>query len=220
MGRTLGIWGFGGLGRELLELARIINDREKTWDSFFFIVDGAEDKEKYGLEVCEYFEAKEKYADNLDVVVGIGEPVVRESKIEILVRDGVSIPRLIHPDVHIPKTTCIGVGVIVQYGCFISCGANISDYTYVFPLAGVGHDVFIGKYSTISSYSSLAGNVHIGDNTYIAPGTIVKENINIGNYSVIGLGSVVHRDIPDGVIAMGNPARPMKNNDSRTVFGG
>ncbi len=41
---VLAIYGAGGLGREVLELAKIINKKEKLWDSFIFIVDGADSK--------------------------------------------------------------------------------------------------------------------------------------------------------------------------------
>ena len=44
------------------------------------------------------------------------------------------------------------------------------------------------------------------------------QGISIGNDTIVGMASVVHRDIPDNVIALGNPARPMKNNDDHRVF--
>jgi acetyltransferase-like isoleucine patch superfamily enzyme len=46
----------------------------------------------------------------------------------------------------------------------------------------------------------------------------VKETIKIGKDSIVGMGSVVLRDIQDGMIALGNPARPMKENVSKRVF--
>ena len=219
MAKILGIWGAGGLGREVLELAEIINIREHRWDKYIFIVDGVTNREVSGVEVFEYVEAKGEFGSELEVVVGIGEPVIREDKFKLLNEDGVTTPTLIHPDIHIPETTDIGKGVVIQYGCFVSCGVKISDHVYIQPLAAIGHDDVVGKNCIISSYASLAGNVHIGDNTYVAPGTIIKESIRIGTFSIIGLGSIVHRDIPDGVIALGNPARPMKNNDTKKVFG-
>ena len=219
MSKVLGVWGAGGLGREVLELAGIINKREKRWDEFVFIVDGVTNREISGIQVFEYLEAKEKYGEHLEVVIGIGELDIRESKFDLLKKDDIVTPTLIHPDIHIPETTDIGAGVVVQYGCFVSCGVIISDHVYIQPLAAIGHDDIIGENCIISSYTSLAGNVHIGNNTYVAPGTIIKEGINIGAFSIIGLGSIVHRDIPDRVIALGNPARPMKNNETKKVFG-
>lgn len=216
---VLGIYGAGGLGREVLELARIINGRKKNWEDFIFIIDGDGGNKVNDVMVYSYEDAISKFKGNLEISMGIGEPAVREKLFAKIKKDGIEAATLIHPDVYIPSTTTIGKGVIIQYGCFISCGVKISDYVYVQPMAGIGHDDVIGENCIISSYVSLAGNVHIGDETYVAPGTIVKHGISIGTFSVIGLGSIVHRDIPDNVIAMGNPARPMKNNDEKRVFG-
>jgi acetyltransferase-like isoleucine patch superfamily enzyme len=46
----------------------------------------------------------------------------------------------------------------------------------------------------------------------------VKEETTIGDDVIIGMGSVVLRNIDAGMVALGNPARPMKANDSKRVF--
>lgn len=51
--------------------------------------------------------------------------------------------------------------------------------------------------------------VFIGDNVFMGRGTIVLPGVTIGSNVVIGAGSVVTRDIPDGSVAAGNPARVM-----------
>ena len=79
-------------------------------------------------------------------------------------------------------------------------------------MACIGHDATVGDHSIISSYVDVAGDCHIGNRTFLAIGVIMKQGIIIGDDSIIGLGSVVHRDIQSSVIALGNPARPMKNN--------
>ena len=123
--KVLGIWGAGGLGREVLELAKIINGRDKRWDGFVFIVDGAAVSEVNGAKVIEYEDAKKKF-DGLEVIIGIGEPAVREEKFNLLKNDGIATPSLIHPDVHIPDTTKIGDRYTVrmlyffQYNCEIT----------------------------------------------------------------------------------------------------
>lgn len=49
--------------------------------------------------------------------------------------------------------------------------------------------------------------VVIGDNVFIGAGTIILPGSSIGGGTIIGAGSVVHGDIPEGVVAAGNPAR-------------
>lgn len=55
-------------------------------------------------------------------------------------------------------------------------------------------------------YTKL-GRVKIGSRVFIGAGTIILPNVTIGNDVVIGAGSVITKDIPDGSVAAGNPAR-------------
>ena len=59
----------------------------------------------------------------------------------------------------------------------------------------------------------------VGDNVYIGANTIILPGVTIGEGSVIGAGSVVTKDIPDHVVAAGNPCRVLRNitEDDRPV---
>lgn len=52
--------------------------------------------------------------------------------------------------------------------------------------------------------------VHIGKNCWLGAGVIVVPGVSIGDDTVIGAGSVVTKDIPSGVVAVGNPCRVIK----------
>jgi len=52
--------------------------------------------------------------------------------------------------------------------------------------------------------------VHIGNNVWVGAGAIIMPGVTIGDNSVIGAGSVVTRDIPANVVAVGNPCRVMR----------
>jgi len=56
-------------------------------------------------------------------------------------------------------------------------------------------------------------DVHIGENAWIGSGAIILPGVNIGKNSVIGAGSVVTRDIPENVLAVGNPCRVVREID-------
>ncbi|WP_059006284.1 sugar O-acetyltransferase [Streptomyces specialis] len=53
--------------------------------------------------------------------------------------------------------------------------------------------------------------VTIGDNVWLGGGAIVLPGVTVGENSVVGAGSVVTRDIPPGVVAVGNPARVIRS---------
>ncbi|MFJ3141592.1 sugar O-acetyltransferase [Streptomyces halstedii] len=52
--------------------------------------------------------------------------------------------------------------------------------------------------------------ITLGDNVWLGGGVIVCPGVTIGDNSVIGAGSVVTRDVPANVVAVGNPARPIR----------
>ncbi len=215
---VLAIYGAGGLGREIHELARIVDERESRWNKCIFIVDGDAPDTICDCKVYGYEQAKELYGNDLEIVMGIGEPATRMTLLSKIKADGISTPTIIHPDVHIPTSTIVGKGVVIQVGCYISVGVTIKDYVLLQPQCAVGHDCILEEGSVISTFDSIAGAARIGKSTYIGMSVAVKELVSIGDYSIIGMGSVVFKDVPDEVIAIGNPARVMKKNEERHVF--
>lgn len=57
--------------------------------------------------------------------------------------------------------------------------------------------------------------IHIGRNCWLGAGVVVVPGVTIGDNTVIGAGSVVTRDIPPGVLAVGNPCRVVRELDGR-----
>lgn len=52
--------------------------------------------------------------------------------------------------------------------------------------------------------------ITVGDDVWFGGNTVVVPGVTIGSNVVIGAGSVVTRDIPDGVVAVGNPCRVIR----------
>ncbi|MEU8260088.1 sugar O-acetyltransferase [Micromonospora sp. NPDC048999] len=52
--------------------------------------------------------------------------------------------------------------------------------------------------------------ITIGDNVWLGGGVIVLAGVSIGDNTVVGAGAVVTRDLPPNVVAVGNPARPVR----------
>jgi acetyltransferase-like isoleucine patch superfamily enzyme len=57
---------------------------------------------------------------------------------------------------------------------------------------------------------NIAGNCRIGAHTYVGIGATVIDGIKIGRHCVIGGGAVVTKDLPDRVLAVGVPAKIVK----------
>lgn len=84
----------------------------------------------------------------------------------------------------------IGDNCLITHGCYI-----------------LSHD---GAAHVLSENDNGTGYVTIGDNVFIGVNTVVLRNVTIGSHSIIGAGSVVNKDIPEGVVAAGNPIKILK----------
>ena len=86
----------------------------------------------------------------------------------------------------------------------------VGDYTMLGPnvvLATAGHPICPELRQRAYQFNMP---IHIGKNCWLGAGVIVLPGVTIGDNSVIGAGSVVTKDIPSGVIAVGNPCKMLR----------
>ena len=88
---------------------------------------------------------------------------------------------------------------------------HIGDYTMLGPnvvIATAGHPIL----PELRGARQLQYNmpVHIGRNCWLGAGVIVMPGVTIGDNAVIGAGSVVTKDVPANVVAVGNPCRVLR----------
>ena len=88
----------------------------------------------------------------------------------------------------------------VRFGSHVFVGPQCGFYTACHPLDA-------GKRNALLQYTRP---IVVGDNVWIGGGVKVMPGVSIGSGSVIGGGSVVVSDIPEGVIACGNPCRVVR----------
>ncbi|GKV93424.1 NeuD/PglB/VioB family sugar acetyltransferase [Pectobacterium aroidearum] len=212
----LAIYGAGGLGREVLILAQIINADKKRWDDFIFIDDINPKRELKGFPVLDFDVIKQM--DDVEIVIAVGEPKVRMLLAEKVKNAELALTTLIHPRVHLSPCTTIGKGVVLCQGVFVSCDVVLRDNVFLQPNSSVGHDAQIDEHSILSTYVTLGGKCHIGARAFIGMSAAIKESTTIGDDTIIGMGAVVLNDIESSVIALGNPARVMRKNEDGKVF--
>lgn len=220
MKKILGIYGAGGVGREILELAKKINSVRSLWDNIIFIDDIKTDIDNiHGTKLYSFEKVNSLFKkDEIEIVISLGEPELRRKLYEKVSKEGYFFATLIHPTVTIPDTTKVGNGVIISYNAFISCDTIIGNNVLIQPLSGIGHDCKIGDHSVISGHSDLGGGTVIGDGTYIALNVCVRDHTSIGNNVIVSAGSAVLRDVQNDVVVQGNPARVILKNTERKVF--
>lgn len=141
------------------------------------------------------------------LVISIGSNSVRKLISE---RYPLVYATAIHPKAIVSKTVTIGKGTVIMQGAIIQPDTHIGRHCIINTGASVDHECQIGDYVHISPHSTLCGNVRVGEGSWIGAGTTIIPGIKIGRWCTIGAGSVVVRDIPDGVIAYGNPCKIKK----------
>lgn len=114
----------------------------------------------------------------------------------------------------IHKNTNIHKSVTIEKGCvMISAGVVINPLSKinVGVICNTGciieHECKIDSFSHIGPGAVLCGNVKIGKNSFIGANSVIKQGVSIGDNVTVGAGSVVVKNLPDGIIAFGNPAK-------------
>ena len=128
-----------------------------------------------------------------------------------------------------PLHTNMG-GHHVHFGSniYANFGLTLVDDTHIY----VGDNTMFGPHVTVATAGhpidpqlrekGLQFNmpVHIGRNCWIGAGVMIMPGVTIGDNTVIGAGSVVTKDIPAGVVAVGNPCRVLRevSNHDRIYY--
>lgn len=106
----------------------------------------------------------------------------------------------------------IGDYFYTNHNCVILDGAKVTfgDYVFIAPdcvFSTAGHPLDTEQRNQGLEY---AYPITVGDNVWFGASVTVLPGVTIGSNTVIGAGSLVNRDIPDGVVAVGNPCRVLR----------
>ena len=93
----------------------------------------------------------------------------------------------------------------IYVGAYTMIGPNVT-------IAAAGHPISPALREKSYQYNAA---VHIGRNCWIGAGAIILPGVTIGDNTVVGAGSVVTKDLPSGVVAVGNPCRVLREIDER-----
>lgn len=103
----------------------------------------------------------------------------------------------------VEQNCVIGNNVRIHSQCFIAEGTVIEDNVKIAPGTNVASD----RHPLLPEEKKYRKGPHIGARAYIGMGVTLLPAVRVGAGSFIGAGSVVTRDIPEGVVALGNPAK-------------
>jgi sugar O-acyltransferase (sialic acid O-acetyltransferase NeuD family) len=144
-------------------------------------------------------------------VLGVYDPKHKMKIVEILNPKIDKCQTILFNDFYISQTSKIGLGCMVDTKVSVAAHTNIGNFVSINRHVSIGHHTIIEDYVSINPGCNIAGNVKIGKGTTIGMGTNVLNTVQIGENSIIGAGSNVTRDIPNNVVAYGNPCKIIKN---------
>jgi acetyltransferase EpsM len=107
----------------------------------------------------------------------------------------------------VATSATVGAGAMLFPQVVVNANAAIGRYATLNVAATVSHDSRIGDLCSVGPGAHIAGNVVLGRGCFVGMGANIIQGVSVGSGSVIGAGATVLADLPDGVTAVGTPAR-------------
>ena len=213
---NIAIIGVGGFGREVKFLLDEINKINKKFNILGFYDDADELESSYnGLPYLGKIEKLNLLTDQTSVVLGIGDPKIKQKIISRLTNPNLRFPTIIHPSVIVSNDDVnIGEGTIICAGTIITCNIEIGSFVTLNLMCTVGHDTKIGDYSSFMPSVNISGDVLVEDGVYVGTGAKIINQLTIGQGTIVGAGAVVSKSLPANCTAVGIPAKPIKFHNS------
>ena len=216
MPRTLIIVGAGGHGKVLVDLVEQLPDwhlsgllddtpAKQSADIFGFPVVGGTDRLRATVA--------ERGVDA--AAIAFGDNATRRRFFEIVRQAGIEAATLVHPSAVISPHARLGAGVVVLAGVVVNAGALVGDNVCLNTGCSIDHDCRIEDHVHVSPNATLTGGVWARSGATIGANAVVNPNLKIGRDAVVGSGAVVVRDVEQGQVVAGNPARPLRGRSAR-----
>lgn len=154
----------------------------------------------------------DKSTEMPNVFLGVYKSAVKQKLFGLFKSNNFTYCNVIHNKTAISATAKLGEGILINSFVSIAAYTSIGNFVSINRNASVGHHTVINDFVTINPGATVAGHVSIGKCSSIGMGANVIDGVTIGENTIIGAGSLVSKDIPDHVIAYGNPCRIIKAN--------
>ncbi len=211
--KELIIIGASGFGREVAWLVERINNKRNTWTLKGFLDDDEtiQNDSINGYPVLGKTDQVKNYP-NTYFVCAVGESKTREKIIERMkmINPSIKFGTIIDPSVVMSEFVSIGEGTIICAHTIITVNITIGNHVIINLDCTIGHDAIIEDFVTMYPSVNLSGNTRICRCSEMGTGMQIIQVKTIGEGSVIGAGAVVVDNIPSKCMAVGSPAKVIR----------
>jgi sugar O-acyltransferase (sialic acid O-acetyltransferase NeuD family) len=190
-------------------------------------IDGLVFYDDVTIELPEFFYGKFRVIKTLDdakiyfksvdenFVLGLGQPFLRKILADKLTYSGGNLCSIISNEALIGNYNVqLENGLNIMNKVMISNDVFVGKGSLINANSSLHHDVKIGCFCEISPSSVLLGGCEIGSFTTIGANVTILPNVKIGRNCIVGAGAVVTKNIPDNCLALGVPAKVVKELES------
>lgn len=207
------IVGAKGFAKEVLEVLHQLDDLHEL--VFYDDVNSdIPDKLYNRFPVLKSLDQAKDYFQSVDkrFTIGIGNPVLRKKLYDKFTAiQGEFVSTISSNSIIGSYDVEIGVGSNVLPGAIFSNSTRIGKGCIIYYNSILTHDCVLGDFVEVSPSVTILGRATIGSFTQIGCNATVLPNVKIGSNVVIGAGSVVTKDLPDNCVAVGVPAKVIKD---------
>lgn len=123
-----------------------------------------------------------------------------------LLAAGAPLGQFIHPSLNMALVQ-LGAGGYLQEHALLQAEVRLGRNCSVSAGSIVNHECRLGDSVFVAPGANLCGKVEVGEGVFVGASSVILPRLRIGAWATIGAGAVVTRDVPDGAVVVGNPAR-------------
>ncbi len=208
------VYGASGHGKVVVDLLRA-NGIQVTG---LLDDDPQKSSDIYGLKILgnATWLAEQAATQTISVALGVGDNFARHAVAKRCLAAGAHLLTAVHPSAVIAGSATIAPGTIIMPQAVINADATIGKGAIINTGAIVEHDCHVGDFAHLSPRAAIGGHAQVGNFSWLGMGATVTPNRKVGTASIIGAGATVIHDIGDRVIAIGTPARTLKELPPRS----
>lgn len=203
--------GAGGFGREVAAMVEHTNAAEPRWEVIGYVDDdpALHGTVINGMPVLGGLEVLSGHPEALCTCC-VADPVTKRSLVMRAGQLGATWATLVHHTAVVMPSATIGEGCALLPFTAVTANACLGRHVHVNYHSAVGHDGRLGDYVTLSSYVDVTGRADLGEGVFVGSGASILPGLSVGAYAIVGGGALVNRDIPPRTVAVGVPARIIK----------